>query len=270
MRVTVVQMASTSDKSENIEKTFKFLDSIGNSNLIIFPEYQIFVPDFKNGSDMINIAESESGEFMSNIANYAKERKSKILVNIPEKNAFNLKPFNTAVLIDELGTTMKYRKLHLFDAFNFKESAFFEKGNMSPMVFNSSETPFGVQICYDLRFPEAARILTLYGAKILVYQAGWFSGERKYDQWKTLLRARAMENGVFVIGSAQTGDMFTGHSMVVSPYGDVVAELDKDENYISMDIDLGVVEKYRSEVPLLKERRTDIYDVLDVSLFEKI
>ncbi|KAA8922856.1 carbon-nitrogen hydrolase family protein [Thermoplasma sp.] len=270
MKVAIIQMESGADKENNIEASYRLLERAKNSELVIFPEYQIYAPSFDGKDDVASISEPLDGKFVKSITEAARDASQKIIINIPEKNYFNLKPFNTAVYIDELGLILKYRKLHLFDAFGFKESSVFEKGDMTPRVFNGSGDPIGVQICYDLRFPEPARMLALEGAKLIVYQAGWFAGDRKYDQWKTLLRARAMENGIFVIGAAQTGHRFTGHSMVVSPYGDVLAEMGMEEGVITFDINFSLVEKYREEVPVLKHRRTDVYDVLDVDAFRMI
>ncbi|WP_297217522.1 carbon-nitrogen hydrolase family protein [Thermoplasma sp.] len=270
MKIAIVQMGSTSNKEENVEATYRLLERAKGSELVVFPEYQLYVPTFESKEDMTHVSESIDGSFIKSMIETAQRENQKILVNIPEKNYFNLKPFNSAIYIDELGLILKYRKLHLFDAFNFRESNVFEKGDMPPRIFNGSGDPIGVQICYDLRFPEPARILALNGAKIIIYQAGWFAGERKYDQWKTLLKTRAMENGVFVVGAAQTGERFTGHSMVISPYGDILAEMGMEEGVVTMDIDFSLIDKYRDEVPVIRHRRTDIYDVLDVDAFKMI
>ncbi|CAC12333.1 nitrilase related protein [Thermoplasma acidophilum] len=270
MKVAVVQMESSTDREKNIEASYRLLEKAKNSDLVVFPEYQIYAPAFDGKDDMKTISEPLDGKFVKSITEIARSESQKIILNIPERNQYNLKPFNTAIYIDELGLILKYRKLHLFDAFGFRESSVFEKGDARPAIFNGSGDPLGVLICYDLRFPEPARMLALDGAKLIIYQAGWFAGERKYDQWKTLLKARAMENGVFVIGAAQTGHRFTGHSMVISPYGDVLAEMGTDEGVITFDIDFSLVEKYREEVPVLKHRRTDVYDVLDVDAFKLI
>ena len=118
-----------------------------------------------------------------------------------------------------------------------------------------------MQICFDLRFPEPARILAVKGAEMLIYQAGWFKGDHKLEQWRTLLKARAMENGTFVVGAAQCGESFTGHSVIISPYGEIVEEAGDRETVIIADIDLAEVEKYREEVPVIRSRRLDIYDI---------
>jgi predicted amidohydrolase len=164
--------------------------------------------------------------------------------------------------MDDMGIVCgKYRKTHLFDAYTMKESSVYEFGRMQVKPFGLGQQNLGSLICYDLRFPEPSRILRLSGAGILSYQAGWFSGNRKLETWRNLLISRAMENGAFVLGTAQCGPKFTGHTMAVSPYGEVLSELGNEEGVLSVDLDLSLIEKYLEEVPVLKERRLDLYDV---------
>jgi predicted amidohydrolase len=109
--------------------------------------------------------------------------------------------------------------------------------------------------CYDLRFPELARTLVERGAEALVVPAAWVAGERKVEHWRTLLRARAIENTVWVVGVGQPGPRYTGHSLVVAPDGDIVAEAGDDEAVIDAVIDRAAVADVRRTNPSLANRR---------------
>ena len=109
--------------------------------------------------------------------------------------------------------------------------------------------------CYDLRFPELARALVEQGAEALVVPAAWVAGERKVEHWRTLLRARAIENTVWVVAVGQPGPRYTGHSMVVAPDGDVVVEAGDDEAVLDAVIDRGAVADVRRTNPSLVNRR---------------
>lgn len=267
MKVALAQISSSKTKEENLKKSIDIARKLESNppDILIFPEYQMVYPDFEDPEVMIAQSEFPKGNFVDSFVPMARDSKMNILLNIVEKNNGHLKPFNTSVMLNDMGMIDgKYRKKHLFDAFNFKESKSFIHGYGAIKPFFTEHFSLGVQICYDLRFPEAARLLRLKGANILSYQAGWFSGERKLDTWLTLLRVRAMENGAFVLGTAQTGNDFTGHSVVINPYGDIISEAGEDETVLTAELDLTLVEEYLKEVPLLRQRRTDIYDVYDV------
>ncbi len=267
MKVAVAQISSGKDKKENLKKSLDIAKKLESNppDILIFPEYQMINPDFDDPEFMIEQSESITEDFVSSFVPIARDSRMNILLNIVERNNGHLKPFNTSVMLNDMGMIDgKYRKKHLFDAYSFRESKTFTHGYGALNPFFTEKFRMGVQICYDLRFPEPARLLRLKGSNILSYQAGWFKGERKLDTWLTLLRARAMENGAFVFGVAQTGERFTGHSVIISPYGDIVSEAGEEETVLTADIDLTLIEEYLKDVPMLKQRRTDIYDIYDV------
>ncbi len=115
--------------------------------------------------------------------------------------------------------------------------------------------PLGLMTCYDLRFPELPRALAKRGAEAIVVPAAWVAGERKVEHWRTLLRARAIENTVWVIGVGQPGPRYAGHSMVVAPDGDVVAEAQEDPTTLDATIDREAVAEVRRTNPSLDNRR---------------
>ncbi len=264
MRAALIQMESSQDKQQNLETSLRLLDEAlkHKPEIVVFPEYQMHLPDFKRPELTQAAAEPAGGNFVSRFVERAKLHRVAILLNISEQVKPGLKPFNSSLLIDDLGVIVaKYRKLHLFDAYSMMESSVYDQGR-TPLA--PAETPslrLGIQICYDLRFPEPARLLRIMGADVISYQAGWFAGERKLDTWKTLLRSRAIENGSYVIASAQCGPKFTGHTLAVNPYGDIMGELDSEPGILAVDLDMSLIEKYSRDVPLLRQRRKDIYDI---------
>lgn len=179
-----------------------------------------------------------------------------IIGSIPEKD--NGVIYNTAYVIDSGKVTGKYRKIHLFTP--MKEDFFLKAGN-EPLLCNTSVGKIGVLICYDVRFPELARRLTLEGAGILAVPAEW--PHPRLDHWRTLLKARAIENQLFVIAANRCGKQgmvrFCGNSMIINPWGEVVSEAGEREETITAEIDLSLVAKYREEMPALKDRRQEVY-----------
>ena len=113
----------------------------------------------------------------------------------------------------------------------------------------------GLMTCYDLRIPELARVLSAEGTDVLVVPAAWVAGPHKVMQWQTLLRARAIENVCWVVAAAQPGPRYCGHSMVVSPMGEVVAEAGDGEEILSVTLDLDAVRDARAVNPSLANRR---------------
>ena len=186
----------------------------------------------------------------------ASEKGTVIIGSMPEKDGEKL--YNTAYVTDSGKVTGKYRKIHLFSP--MKEEFFLRAGN-EPLLCNTSVGKIGVLICYDVRFPELARRLTLEGAEILVVPAEW--PHPRLDHWRTILKARAIENQLFVIAANRCGKQgmvrFCGNSMIVNPWGEVIAEAGEREETITAGIDLGLVAKYRQDMPALKDRRPEVY-----------
>jgi predicted amidohydrolase len=168
--------------------------------------------------------------------------------------------YDTAVIISQRGTiTSVYRKLHLYDALGFKESTKLMPGKS---IVQPAKTPagrVGVLICYDLRFPELSRLLTIKGADALVAPSAWVAGEMKEEHWVTMIKARAIENGSYIIAPDQVGNIYCGRSMVVDPFGVVLLDMGQREGMDTVDIDKARIQQVRRSLPLLKNRRSDIY-----------
>jgi predicted amidohydrolase len=264
--VAIVQMRSSEDKMKNLQLSVDFIREAAKkkSNLICFPEFQMaYSPVSQSANQLSEIAESvNDGNFITTLRKAAKVNKISIISTIYEKSnsGFNNRVYDTVVLIDSKGKISSvYRKLHLYDALGFKESDKMMAGNMIEKPAKTSVGNIGLMICYDIRFPEMSRILTVKGANVLVSPSAWVHGVMKEEHWQTLLKARAIENGLYMIAPDQVGNIFSGRSMAVDPFGVVLLDMGNREGMEVVEIDKSRVQKIRELLPLLKNRRTDVY-----------
>lgn len=166
---------------------------------------------------------------------------------------------NTILAFDREGTvTSDYSKIHLFRLMD--EEKYLAAGDRAGEL-ELEGIPAGMMICYDIRFPELARRLALGGAKVLFVPAEW--PKPRLEHWRTLLRARAIENQMFVVACNRMGisgeTEFFGHSLVIDPWGDILLEGDETEAILRATMDLGQVDKVRSTIPIFEDRRPSIY-----------
>jgi len=172
--------------------------------------------------------------------------------------------YNTAHVIDREGRLLaSYDKVHLFRL--MEEEKYLAPG-AGPALFRLGGVPCGLEICYDLRFPELARTLALAGAQVIFIPAEW--PEPRLHHWRSLLIARAVENQAFIIGVNRVGqkdpsdpntDRFFGHSLVVDPWGEVLAEGGDEPAVVLADLDLDVAPRVRSRIPVFSDRRPSAY-----------
>ena len=264
--ISIVQMRSSEDKMKNLELSVDFIREAAKkkSNLICFPEFQMaYSPESQSANQLSEIAESvNDGNFITTLRKAAKVNKISIISTIYEKsnNGSDNRVYDTVVLIDSKGEISSvYRKLHLYDALGFKESDKMMAGNMIEKPVKTSVGNIGLMICYDIRFPEMSRILTVNGANVLISPSAWVHGVMKEEHWQTLLKARAIENGLYIIAPDQVGNIFSGRSMAVDPFGVVLLDMGNREGMEVVELDKSRVQKVRELLPLLKNRRTDVY-----------
>jgi predicted amidohydrolase len=162
--------------------------------------------------------------------------------------------FNTAIVIDRGEIRGGYRKIHLFDAFGYRESDLFRAGT-EPILFRVRDLVFGVVICYDIRFPELVKSEVMSGARVVVVPAAWFRGPLKEEQWQMLLMARAHENTSYVIGVGNANDAFVGRSMVVDPLGVKVLDLGSGDRVGYCEIDDRRVTEAREKLPVIQQSK---------------
>jgi deaminated glutathione amidase len=248
MQVVLVQEASSLDPADNRVR----LESVvpEGADLVVLPE--AFSRDFgEPGSDLAPYAEPLDGPFVTEVERVATDRGATIVAGMFEQAAGP--PYNTVVVRG--GAHLDYRKIHLYDSFGYKESDVLAAGPIEPAVFDLDDTTIGLMTCYDLRFPELVRRLVDAGAEVIVVPAAWVAGPRKVEHWTTLLRARAIENTVYVVGVGQPAPRYAGHSTVIGPLGDVLVEGGDDAEILTTQLDLGAVAEARRTNPSLANRR---------------
>lgn len=262
-KIAIAQIASSMDKQANLDTALRLIEEAKSQDAeaIAFPEFLMaFSPASQSAAELAGIAESTEGPFVAALRAVAKEQNIATIAPIYEIAPVHHRVYDSVVWIDANGAVSSvYRKLHLYDAFGFKESDKFHPGDDVAPVLEFGASRFGLMICYDLRFPEMARMLALAGATVLLAPSGWVQGDLKVEHWQTMIKARALENGCYVIAPNQVGNIYTGHSMAVDPLGRTLADLGEDEILDVVELDIELVNEVREKLPLLKNRRPAIY-----------
>src|SRR5712692_7995880 len=261
-------MKADVDKEKNLKKILRFISQASSRGtaLCAFPEFMMcYTPSSQSAAELSNIAEKITGEFVSSIAKTAKENSIQVVATFYEKSPKPSRVYDTSFLINKNGKIIsKYRKIHLYDALGFKESRKLYPGSLIAKPVQTNIGKLGLMICYDLRFPEMSRILASSGSEILVVPSAWVKGKMKEEHWLTINKTRAIENGCYIISPDQVGNIYCGRSLVVDPFGKVLLDMKKREGIGTVDISLKQVKQVRKRLPLLRNRRLDIYANLKI------
>jgi predicted amidohydrolase len=250
LRVALVQEASGLDPAANRARLEGAVPT--DADLVVLPE--AFARDFgEAGSDVAPFAEPADGPFGHELARVAALRETTVVAGMFEASGEVARPWNT--LLVRGAAEAAYRKVHLYDSFGYRESDRLLAGPLEPTVVEVGGFVVGLLTCYDLRFPELARALVDRGAEVLVVPAAWVAGPRKVDHWRTLVRARAIENTVFVAAAGQPGPRYSGHSLVVDPLGDVLAEAEDGPAVLTATLRREALDEARRTNPSLANRR---------------
>ena len=271
IKLALCQMNVIDDKDENLKKAELMInDSITqNVDFIILPE--MFNCPYSNDKFLEYCEEENSSITISKISELSDKHNVYILAgSIPEKEGNKL--YNTSYLFDRNGKIIaKHRKMHLFDIdvkdkITFRESDVLTAGN-NVTIAKTEFGKIGIGICYDIRFPELARIMSEQGTKILFYP-GAFNMTTGPAHWELLFRTRALDNQVFCVGVAPALNKNAsyhsfGHSIITNPWGEVIAEANEKEELVISEINLNEIKKIREELPLLKNKREDLYKTIE-------
>lgn len=268
VKIGVCQMNVCSDKSTNLKKAAELITkaSKGGANFVVLPE--MFNCPYNNES-FIEYAESEGGETTSMLSKLARDNGIYLIGgSIPELCDGNI--YNTSYVYDKLGNMIgKHRKVHLFDIDVKNKIRFMESDTLTAgdkiTVIDTEYGKIGVAICFDIRFVEQFRIMSLEGAKI-VFVPGAFNMTTGPAHWELSFRVRAVDNQYFMVGCAparniSAGYISYGNSIVVNPWGEILGRLDEKEDVMLVDVELDSIDSYREQIPILKNRRTDIYQL---------
>jgi predicted amidohydrolase len=265
--VALVQLDATGDVDANIQRATTLADEAAASGarLVALPEYL----QYRGGNDGFRAsARPIPGPFTDAFGEVARRRDAWILVgSLAESGTDPERPYNTSVLIGPDGSiAASYRKIHLFDVAVDAGPVDAESARVSagsePCVVDIDGIAVGLTICYDLRFPELYRTLALAGAQVLTVPAN-FTERTGRDHWEVLLRARAIENGAWVLAPSQIGgppgSPAFGRSMIIDPWGTVVAQASDGVGIIRADIETDRVAAVRRQIPSLANRRPGAY-----------
>lgn len=281
MKVGLIQHAIATSQEKTIKKTVNLIQQakLQGAQLIVLQELHqdryFCINEDVNFFDLANNFENDI-LFWGNIA---KENEVVLVTSLFEKRSAGLY-HNTAVVFEKDGTVAgKYRKMHIPDDPGFYEKFYFTPGDLGYEPISTSVGKLGLLVCWDQWYPEAARLMALKGAEMLIYPTaiGWFDEdseaekERQRDAWETIQRGHAISNGLPVISVNRIGKelddkkqldgiRFWGNSFVAGPQGEIIAKASNDqEEVIVIDIDLKRCEEVRRIWPFLRDRRIETY-----------
>jgi predicted amidohydrolase len=267
LRAAAVQLNSTDEYDRNLEVGERLVRGAAaeGAELVVMPEKWTVLgsPEAIRSS-----AEALDGPALTAAAGWARELGIHLVAgSVPEVVPDQEKLANTSVMFGPDGEQLAtYRKIHMFDVevgdVEYRESAIEEAGDQL-VLGESTGAMVGLTICYDLRFPELYRILALRGARVITVPSA-FTERTGRDHWEVLIRARAIENQVFMIAAGQIGFApphyrSYGRSMIVDPWGVVMAQAADTECFISADLDFTIQNEMRNSLPSLRHRRPDAY-----------
>jgi N-carbamoylputrescine amidase len=277
VNIGLVQMSCTAEKEENLQKAISGIRQAAAQGAQIVCLQELFtslyfcdVEDYEH----FKLAEPIPGPATETLSQVARETGVVIIASLFEKRTQGLY-HNTTAVIDADGSYLgKYRKMHIPDDPAYYEKFYFTPGDLGYKIFKTKYATFGVLICWDQWYPEAARITALMGAEILFYPTaiGWATSQdsdtntEQYNAWQTIQRSHAVANGVHVVsvnrvGLEQDGTMkFWGGSFISNPFGTVLYQAPHETEAIKvLEIDLGKTDRYRTHWPFLRDRRIDSY-----------
>lgn len=267
MRVAAVQLTSTSDKEANLDAAARLIDeaAAAGAQLVVLPELFNLLG---TRDELIAGAEALDGPTTSWALDRAREHDLWLVAGSISERRGSGRLANTSCLCSPAGELVAtYRKVHLFDndvpGAALRESDTFAPGDRL-VTSDAPPVPVGMATCFDLRFPEQFRALALAGARVVVLPSA-FTATTGAAHWEVLVRARAIEDQVFVIAADQVGSSsptlrWHGHSMIVDPWGVVLAEaIDPAAGVIVADLDLARQDEVRSQLPTLAARRPEVY-----------
>ena len=273
VKIALIQMKVVEDKQANLQAALQAIAGCARQGAQIVSLPEMFCCPYQTRNFPI-YAEKQGGPVWSGLAAAARDNQVYLVGgSMPEMDEAG-RVYNACFIFDPQGRQIgRHRKMHMFDidvpgGQKFKESDTLTPGNEVTVV----DTAFGrvgVCVCYDLRFPELARLMALRGARIFVVP-GAFNMTTGPAHWEILFRARAVDNQVYTLGCApardpQAGYVSYGNSLAVSPWGEVIARLGAEAGVLWVDLDLERVEQVRGQLPLLKQRRTDLYELKELS-----
>lgn len=267
MRAAAVQLNSTDDYERNLRVAERLVRAAAadGAELVVLPEKWTTLG---TAEALQAAAQPLDGPALATASEWARELGIHLVAgSVPERVEGAAKLFNTSVMIaPDGGRRASYRKIHMFDVdvegVSYRESDA-ESPGLEPVVADAGGIEVGLSVCYDLRFPELYRVLALRGARVIAVPAA-FTERTGRDHWEVLLRARAIENQLYVVAAGQIGEApphydSYGRSMIIDPWGVVLAQAPDTECFVSAELDFSIQDEMRESLPSLRHRRPGAY-----------
>jgi len=257
MKIAVSQFSATLDKRANLERIKRLAHEAAElgAKVMVLPEAAMC--DFgRPDDDLRPLAETLNGAFVAALGRLADAHDLFLVAGMFESIPAASRIHNTAIAVaPRKGLVAAYRKRWLFDAFSDRESDRFQPGDGSSPLFEVGGFKVGVAICYELRFPGLFEELADRGAELILVPSAWVAGPLKEEHWKVLVQARAVDNTVYVAAAGQTGGRYAARSLIVDPFGSVLAGLGEAEGVAVAQISSERLAEVRERLPLLAQRR---------------
>lgn len=267
MKAAMLQTKVYGEKKKNIEQLEGLFKKVSREKVDLVTLPEMFNCPYQTGNFPV-YGEERGGEMWKACSELAKKYGVYFSAgSVPEVDGAG-RVFNTAYVFDREGREIaRHRKAHLFDIDVKGGQCFRESDTLTPgdevTVFDTEFGKMGLCICYDLRFPELARLMVMKGAGVILVPAA-FNMTTGPAHWEILFRNRALDNQCYVLGTApardpQSGYSSWGHTIAVSPWGDILGQLEEQEGILMQTLDLERIGQVREQLPLLKHRRLDLY-----------
>jgi N-carbamoylputrescine amidase len=278
-KIGIVQMTCTTSLDENLQKAIRGIREAVDQGAEIVCLQELFKSQYfcrEENAELFNLAETIPGPSTDALSTVARELQVSIVASLFEKRAEGLY-HNTAVVLDSDGATLGlYRKMHIPEDPLYYEKFYFTPGDLGFKNFETKHARIGVLVCWDQWYPEGARLTSMQGASVLFYPTaiGWHPSEKsqfgneQLDAWRTIQRAHAIANGVYVAavnrtgfeGQSDSGIEFWGNSFVADPFGQVIAQASADkEEVLVAECDPKRMDEVRRNWPFFRDRRIDAY-----------
>jgi predicted amidohydrolase len=259
-RIAVGQFASGPDTQANIERITTLAEQAARdgADVIVLPEGAMRTFGEK-GEDLSPCAEPLDGRFVDALSRLSTRLGATIVAGMFELIPGERKVHNTAVVVaPQRGLVVAHRKRHVYDAFEDRESDQIRPGEGDLPIVDIDGFRAAIAICYELRFPAYIQQAADSGAELLLVPSAWVAGPLKEDHWTVMVRARAIENTMYVAGAGMNGPGYCGKSMIVDPMGVVAASLGEADGVASADVTRERLARVRARLPLVEQRRARV------------
>lgn len=258
LKVAAAQFAVNADWEGNVATILPLVEKAEADQIDVLVLPEGVLARFMGEKELIReAAQPLDGPFISELRAATVDRNVTVVLGIHERSA-TARPYNTLVALRGGEIVHVYRKLHLYDAFNGSESDNIQADDVIPELLEVNGFKLGLMTCYDVRFPELARLLTLRGADAILLPTAWAKGPSKEFHWSTLVSARALDNTVYMVASGEAGASCIGRSMIVDPLGVPIVQALEGPETIGATLTKARLAQARKHLPVLEHRRFEV------------